>query len=215
MEEARDEWLTLSETARLLGVHPSTLRAWCDRGLLPVYRTQGGHRRFRRSEIELWAQARRQGEEMALADLMRKVIGQVRPQLSEGRLLQRPWFKKLSPEARQYYRQSAHLLLQQLAAYLASDDEQNLRRAEALGYDYAIHGRRFGLTLVEAADAFLFFRTRVLEAFIQLYARAHVLSDRAWSQLITRFHEFTDRLLLHLITTYQQLDQRAASRRDG
>ncbi len=214
MDETRDEWLTLSETARLLGVHPSTLRAWCDRGLLPVYRTKGGHRRFRRSEIELWAQTQRQQQGSTLSEIMRKAIGQVRLQLAEGRLPPRPWFGKLSEEARQYYRRAAHVLMQQLTAYLTAEDPELLRQAEALGYDYAVYGRRFGLTLVEAADAFLLFRTRVLEAFIQLYARANVLSGDAWAQLITRFHEFTDRVLLHLITTYQRLEQ-AQPRRDG
>ena len=52
------EWLSLSEIAELLGVHPSTVRSWSDQGRMPVHRTQGGHRRYRRSEIELWMQSR-------------------------------------------------------------------------------------------------------------------------------------------------------------
>ncbi len=41
-----DEWLSLSDAARLLGVHPSTVRLWSDKGVLPTHRTSGGHRRY-------------------------------------------------------------------------------------------------------------------------------------------------------------------------
>ena len=54
-----NEWLNLSEAAEILGVHPSTVRLWADQGRLPVHRTQGGHRRFKRQEVELWTQSQR------------------------------------------------------------------------------------------------------------------------------------------------------------
>ncbi|MBM3126742.1 MAG: MerR family DNA-binding transcriptional regulator, partial [Chloroflexi bacterium] len=37
-----EEWLSLSDTAKVLGVHPSTVRLWSDKGLLPTHKTQGG-----------------------------------------------------------------------------------------------------------------------------------------------------------------------------
>ena len=52
-----NEWLTLSGAAKLLGVHPSTVRLWSDKGALPVHKTEGGHRRYKRGEILLWAEA--------------------------------------------------------------------------------------------------------------------------------------------------------------
>ena len=54
-----DEWITLHEAAQLLGVHPATVRHWSDEGRLPVYRTSGGHRRYKRDEVELWARSAR------------------------------------------------------------------------------------------------------------------------------------------------------------
>ncbi|MEZ4226390.1 MAG: response regulator [Polyangiaceae bacterium] len=39
------ESLTSHEVARLIRVSPSTVLAWIDKGLLPAYRTVGGHRR--------------------------------------------------------------------------------------------------------------------------------------------------------------------------
>jgi excisionase family DNA binding protein len=57
-----NEWMSLSKVADLLGIHPSTVRNWSDQGVLPVHRTQGGHRRYLRSEIELWMQSQRADE---------------------------------------------------------------------------------------------------------------------------------------------------------
>lgn len=39
--------LTTSDVARLLDVHASTSKRWCDEGLLEFHRTTGGHRRIR------------------------------------------------------------------------------------------------------------------------------------------------------------------------
>jgi excisionase family DNA binding protein len=58
----QDEWLSLSDAAQFLGVHPSTVRSWSNQGALPVHRTQGGHRRYLRSEMELWLQSKRAEE---------------------------------------------------------------------------------------------------------------------------------------------------------
>jgi excisionase family DNA binding protein len=46
------EWLTLGQAARFLGVAQSTLRKWADQGAVPGIRTHGGHRRFRRGDLQ-------------------------------------------------------------------------------------------------------------------------------------------------------------------
>jgi excisionase family DNA binding protein len=44
--------ISIAEAARLLGVHPNTLKAWEVAGKLKAIRTPGGHRRYKLSEIE-------------------------------------------------------------------------------------------------------------------------------------------------------------------
>jgi excisionase family DNA binding protein len=46
------EWLTLGQAAAFLGAAQSTVRKWADRKLLPAFYTPGGHRRFRRADLE-------------------------------------------------------------------------------------------------------------------------------------------------------------------
>jgi len=44
--------LTVQEVARLLHIHPNTLRRWSNRGLIKAYRiTPRGDRRYQREEI--------------------------------------------------------------------------------------------------------------------------------------------------------------------
>jgi excisionase family DNA binding protein len=46
------DWLTLGQAARYLGVAQSTIRKWSDQGRLPAFYTPGGHRRYRRRDLD-------------------------------------------------------------------------------------------------------------------------------------------------------------------
>jgi len=46
------DWLTLGQAAKFLGVAQSTIRKWSDQGRVPAFYTPGGHRRYRRSDLE-------------------------------------------------------------------------------------------------------------------------------------------------------------------
>src|SRR5512142_2872137 len=46
------DWLTLGQAAKFLGVAQSTIRKWSDQGRVPAFYTPGGHRRYRRTDLE-------------------------------------------------------------------------------------------------------------------------------------------------------------------
>jgi len=46
------DWLTLGQAAKYLGVAQSTIRKWSDQGRVPAFYTPGGHRRYRRHDLE-------------------------------------------------------------------------------------------------------------------------------------------------------------------
>ncbi len=52
MTRVGQEYLTSSEAARLIGIHPNTLRGYADQNLVPHMRLPGGHRRFQRADVE-------------------------------------------------------------------------------------------------------------------------------------------------------------------
>jgi len=47
-----DDQLTSKQAARLMGAGPSSIKRWAESGELPCHRTPGGHRRFRRGDVE-------------------------------------------------------------------------------------------------------------------------------------------------------------------
>jgi excisionase family DNA binding protein len=199
----RPEWLSLSKIALILGVHPSTVRNWSDQGVLPVHRTKGGHRRYLRSEIELWMQTQRTDGPDEAHLVVQNALKNTRFQISEGRLKEEAWYNKLDEEARVQYRMSGRSLLQGLTNYLTSDGLAAISDAEALGYEYASRGRRCGLNTVEATHAFLFFRNVLMESMLSVYESAAVRSPQAWGDMFKRVSEFTDHIMLTILETYE------------
>ncbi len=200
-----DQWLSLHAAAELLGVHASTVRIWSDKGLLPVYRTRGGHRRFKRSEVLLWAEASRGQQAVDPLTVVQAAVHNIRMQISDGRLQNEQWYRKLDDSARTQYRQSAHTLFQGLVNYLLSDADNALAEARSIGYEYASRAHRFGLNAVDAAHAFLFFRTALIESVIEVYQETNAPSARAWADILRKVNSFADQILLHLLETYQAM----------
>ncbi len=196
------EWLSLSQVSEILGVHPSTVRNWSDQGHLPVHRTKGGHRRYRRSEVELWMQSQRENGPNETRMVVQNALKRTRIRISEGRLESETWYQKLDEEAREQYRRSGRALLQGLAGYLANDGEDAAAEARSLGYEYASRGWRHGLSCSEATHAFLFFRNMLLESMLAVYEAAAVSSAQAWSDMFRKVNDFTDQIQITLLETY-------------
>ena len=100
-----DEWLSLREAAEMLGMHPATVRLWADRNELPSRRTSGGHRRFRRTDIE--ARLRQETERKpspAAQLLVQSVLGRVRFAFTDGTLTTFSWYTHFDDLARDSYR---------------------------------------------------------------------------------------------------------------
>lgn len=202
-----DEWLSLREAAELLGVHPNTIRLWSDKGSLPVYKTQGGHRRYKRSEILLWAKGTsKQAEEpLEQESMMQEVLRNVRMQISEGRLQEESWYQKLDDDARAQYRASARSLFHGLTIYIATKGAGAASEAHAIGYEYASRARRYNLSYVDAAKAFLFFRDTLVESITKVYDQAGIPAARA-IEVYSDIHAFTDDILISLLETYRTLE---------
>ncbi|PWH12461.1 MAG: hypothetical protein DDG60_13140 [Anaerolineae bacterium] len=201
-------WLSLSDVAEKLGVHPSTVRLWSDKGVLPTHRTSGGHRRYLLHEVELWMNAAREKQVIEPGDALQSAIGKIRLRVSEGQLEAEPWYQKLDADARAQYRMSGSALVRGLIGYLANENADENTESKALGYEYASRARRYGLNSVEATQAFLFFRNALLEALTTAYEEARIPPGLAWGRLLARLHRFTDRVLLSLLETYQAFEGR-------
>jgi len=198
-----EDWLSLSEVAGRLGVHPSTVRSWSDQGHLPVHRTQGGHRRFRRGDVDLWIQTHREDGLDEGHLVVQAALKNIRVKVSEGTLESEGWYKKLDDEARVQYRHSGRALLQGLLESLAQNGEYNDSEARSLGFEYASRGWRRGLTAAEASRAFLFFRNTLLDAMLTVYEESSIQIPKAWSDTFRKIFRFTDQIQITLLETYE------------
>lgn len=198
------DWLNLSEAARLLGVHPSTVRMWADKGDLPSQRTSGGHRRFRRADIEAWQASHRHGSLPGASLMVQSALGRARMELNEGQLARMPWYNKLSESARLSYRETSQRLLGLLKKYLAGEDrEAVLVEARRLGTEYYRLGKTSRLSLSDSVRAFLYFRDFLTEGVVQLVEASGTAHSQSLAELHQLTAHFTNEILIAMIAAHE------------
>ena len=206
--QTEDEWLSLSEAAELLGMHPATVRLWADRNELPSRRTNGGHRRFSRSDIV--ARLRQDAEHKprpAAQLLVQSVLGRVRFAFSDGTLKTLPWYEHFDDSALEAYRSLGRRVLELLLRALNDGTPADELRAESvlLGVEYGSVTRDSHVPVADAVRAFLYFRSLVDESVIQLAevqgVREH--PDIPWAESLYQIQALTNEILPALIEAAQ------------
>ena len=202
------QWLSLRDACGLLQVNQTTLRQWADQGHLRVYRTPGGHRRFSREDVLALTQRATLATEPGRQALMSsKVAGPHRggPDQLEDSALRRirrglhhqdvtsqPWYQSIEEEGRGRMR----LFGRRLLSLLVQESPQRRQRQEALAESHLL-GQEYGaemadrqVPLKDAIEAFVFFRTMVLDS----------ADPQGWGQML----ELADQVLLGMVEGYQR-----------
>lgn len=204
-----DPWLPLGAASRLVGVGPDTLRRWADSGKVQSFQTPGGHRRFLRSSLEAMINAPRRhryGVER-LADSAGTIVGDVHRRMQRTGYAGQPWQARLSAEQRADFRRwgqrTFNLVIEYVAAAKRAERTLLLEEAEKMGALYGGEALRAGLSLAETVEAFLFFRSPVLEAIgSHLRRRSADVAD-----VTAAYREASaavDQVLLALVASYRQ-----------
>ena len=206
--QTEDEWLSLRQAADMLGMHPATVRLWADRNELPSRRTNGGHRRFRRADIE--ARLRHDTERKprpAAQLLIQSVLGRVRFAFTDGTLNTFPWYQHFDDSAREAYRSLGRRVLELLLRALTDGTPPDELRSEAvrLGIEYGSITRNSHVPVADAVRAFLYFRSLVDESVLQLAevqgVRDH--QDIPWAESLYQIQALTNEILPALIEAAQ------------
>jgi len=201
-----NEWVSLSEAAELLGVHPATVRAWGDKGNLPMQRTPGGHRRFRRADVEARAATPDRSQSSGIQLVVQNMVGRARIELSEGALNDESWYQRLDDTARQQLRQIGHRLLQIFIQFLTEDVQPQLihDEAKAIGTDYERMGRQNGLSLQETTRAYLYFREFLSQTVYDMAETVGTQGPIHWGQIHQKIITITNDVLLAMIAAYEE-----------
>jgi excisionase family DNA binding protein len=202
--QTADEWLSLRQAAEMLGMHPATVRLWADRNELPSRRTNGGHRRFRRSDIEARLQHETERKPDPAAQLLvQSILGRVRFAFTDGTLNTLPWHSHFDDAARDAYRSLGRRVLDLLLHALtdATSREELRSNALQLGIEYGSVTRDSHVPVADAVRAFLYFRSLVDESVLQLAEiqgiRDH--QDIPWVESLYQIQTLTNEILPALI----------------
>jgi len=203
-----DDWLSLRQVADMLGMHPATVRLWADRNELPSRRTTGGHRRFRRADIE--ARLRQESERKphpAAQLLVQSVLGRVRFAFTDGTLEALPWYQHFNEQAREAYRRLGRRVLELLLHALTEDKISDELRLEAvhLGTEYGSITCNSHVSVADAVRAFLYFRNIVDESVLQLaeVRGSRDAQDVPWAESLRQIQALTNEILPALIEAAQ------------
>ena len=200
--QAGEEWLSLREAANLLGMHPATVRLWADRNEIPSRRTSGGHRRFRRTDVEARLREEAQPEPGPAAQLLiESVLGRIRFAFTDGTLNTFPWYQHFDAAARDGYGQLGRQLLDLLLRTFNDANKEELRNEIVeLGHAYGRITRQSHVPVADAVRAFLYFRTLVDKGILQLVeVRGTHGHDIPWTESLHQVQAITNELLPALI----------------
>lgn len=197
----KSQWLSLRDACRLLDVSNTTLRQWADNGYLRVYRTPGGHRRFLRDDVDSFANAPEQAREQGRGDAIEgSALRKIRRSLSRDDVLQQPWYQSIEEEGkvrmRLFGRRLLSLLLQESGPRRRR--QELLEEAQMLGREYGTEMSERGVTLKNTIEAFVFFRTMVLDS----------TNSSAWARII----EAADKVLIGMAASYEDSAEKSLAK---
>jgi len=200
------EWLALGPASRLVGVDPDTLRRWANEGLVEVFLTPGGHRRFERAALERIRASRRAAPRSALAHL-----GATPERLS--RAYRRSYAARRGPAVavvlpgadREAFRDGGRRLVGALVRHLDAPDAEARHLAEAeagvITDDVARRLALGGTALTEAVAQFVAARRPLLAEIGSLAARRG-LDPASLTAVYQGASDLMDRLLVRLVASW-------------
>jgi len=211
MKTSPPEWLTLSEAARVLGVHPTTLRRWANKGDIPARITPGGHRRFLREELVAFLE-REQSTTLPQPSLGRAWADYALVE-TRRRLEQQPpapWLTAFGPQRRYEKRELGRRLMSLIMQHISApdDSQQLLVEARSIAARYALNCVEAGLTAAEGLEATAFFRDTMTEVALQMPHVAE-LEGEAQMRLLRKLNQVFNVVQISFIEYYDDISKRA------
>ncbi len=163
-------WLALGQAAGRLGIHPTTLRRWADKGDIPFILTPGGHRRFAIEDIDAVANARSRRRSVVPVEEAWAEKAMTRTRRALSKPTAEPWLSNMDDSHKARHRKLGRQLMGLTLQYISTDEANGhiLAQAGEVGREYGRIGLEVGLPLTEALQAALYFRDELLEVAMEL-----------------------------------------------
>lgn len=209
---AEGKWLSIHDACRLLGVDQSTLRRWSDSGKVPVFRTPGGHRRYSESALlALVGNGSRRFERQKIAT--RQLADQSRAGYVDEfwkTARERRWYRAYSPSQLEDLRRLGRRLIDLAVRFSQSTPGQEraslLEEGRAIGLQYGRVSATAGLSSSEAVEAFLYFRTPIVDSLTSMTDGARMGAQTMLS-VTSAVNAFLDQVLLAMVREHEDRER--------
>ena len=198
------DWLSIRQASRLVGAHIGTVREWADAGILPSYRTPGGHRRFSRVELEKFlAQCRKSSK--ARINPTDQALTRVREELRASP--PSDWLKgataRPDEQERARQREFGQRLLARVVEFVEEPNarERILDDGQRIAREYGRALMESGISAGSAARATIHFRQLILKTVLDVHLGSRA-GDEEDARLFQRVSSFLDEILLAIVEAY-------------
>jgi excisionase family DNA binding protein len=207
MKSRQGKSLGITQAAKMLGIHPLTLRNWAEKGHICFYRTPGGHRRFwERDLVNFMAKMNQSSPESTLVMVTHQAVQRAIATFPKHHpeVGQPVWHMDLSERQRASMRSVGRKLLGVTIQYAAGTaDESALNKGREIGAAYGKFVRHHDLALSEAVATFNFFRDTIFEVTFDTHTEA-VEIDTSRPQLYRRLNHFFNEVMLAMIRAAEE-----------
>jgi excisionase family DNA binding protein len=196
------DWLSIRQASRLLGAHIGTVREWADAGLIPSYRTPGGHRRFSRTDLQKFLD--QQKSPASTPTLRTRALARMRQEL--GAYAYADWLQftsQLDEQERARQRTFGQQLLACVVTFVEEPNQREALLAEGrqIARQYGRALMASGLSAGNAARATIHFRQLILKTVLEAHLGSRT-GDEEDARLFQRVSTFLDEILFAIVEAY-------------
>lgn len=201
------DWFSIRQASHVLGVHIGTVREWADAGILPSYRTPGGHRRFSAFDLQNFLKQQSKTQSTTPPSPAEHALGFVRQELKAHPLKNSNWFQNLSisqdAKDRLRQREFGQHLLTCVVNFAEQPDHREylLTEGRHIAREYGRVLAANGLSAGNAARATIYFRGLILKTVLDAKIGSRK-GDEEDARLFHRVSTFLDEILLAILDTY-------------
>ena len=200
-------WFSISEAAKYLGVHFTTLRRWSDDGLIEFVRTPGGKRKYHKDRLDEFINHYKNStkSETQLTTLQEAAILRTRETMDKVKISEQSWYNKLSADQRSGMRGTGNRLVALMLQYSAREqnNEVFIDQAKQISKQYGEICHSLGLSITECVQTFLLFRQPMLNS-IHETGTLQSKNDEVNQQIFERMNHFLDEVLVTMVDEYNK-----------
>ncbi len=202
-QSSSSDWLSIREASRFLGAHIGTVREWADTGVLPSYRTPGGHRRFATADLQKFLDQQRKSP-TSTPTLTAHALERVREELrAHPRAAWLQFTSQLDEPARARQREFGQQLLACVITFVEEPSQRDrlLDEGHRIAREYGRALAASGISAGNAARATIHFRKLILKTVLEVQLGSRT-GDEEDARLFQRVSAFLDEILLAIVEVY-------------